>query len=259
MDESSGYIAAPILIILALLLNRFVRPYWATHFLDDLIVAFIIGAVLAATVDPFIKRRARREATLDIFHHMLGYSLPFVIRERLQKIVKETQLYRENTVLYISMTEEGSLAKFDVQMEFEVVNPTPHTLDFVPLLQFESGENAELKEIICFGDSGYDIAPNLASSGFLGAREYRGTGVPISSGDRKKFKYEYSVKYPIALGFWYPNFGLPTIGLSLTIKSPDTFVVNATASDLDSPIGEWRYPKRLWMPNEHLEIVWRKQ
>jgi hypothetical protein len=227
--------------------------------MDDLIVALIIAGILTTTVDPFIKRQARREATLDIFHHMLGYSLPPVIRERLQNIVKETQLYRESMADYITMSEEGDLVTFDVQREFEVVNPTPHTLDFEPLMQFEKGERAELKNIICFGDTKYGKDAKLSpAKGGLGAVEYRGKGMPIHSGDRRKFKYEYSVKYPASLGFWYPNFGLPTIGLSLTIKSPNNFRVVATSSDLASPSGEWKYPTRLWMNNEHLEIVWEK-
>ena len=257
--QYSGYVLGPVLVILAVLCNRFVRPYWATHFVDDLIVALIIAGILAATVDPFIKRQARREATLDIFHHMLGYSLPPVIRERLQEIVKATQLYREELTEYITMSEEGDSVSFDVQMEFQVVNATPHTLAYEPLLQFEKGERAELKSVIYFGDTEYGKNAKLSpAEGGLGAMEYKGKGIPISSGDRIKFKYEYVVKYPTVLGFWYPNFSLPTIGLSLTIKSPKNFRVVATSTDLESPPGEWRYPKRLWMRNEHLEIAWSK-
>jgi hypothetical protein len=179
-EQYSGYILGPVLIILAVLCNKFVRPYWATHFMDDLVVALIIAGILATTVDPFIKRQARREATLDIFHHMLGYSLPPVIRERLQKIVKETRLYRENTTEHIAMSEESGLVKFDVEMEFEVANPTPHTLDFEPLLQFEKGEHAELKSVIYFGDVGYGKDAKLSiAKGGLGAVEYRGKGCPL--------------------------------------------------------------------------------
>jgi len=258
-ERYSGYVLGVALGILAVLLNKFIRPYWSTHFTDDLIVALIIAGILAATVDPFVKHRARREATLDIFHHMLGYSLPPVIRERLQKILKETQLYRVNMTQHIDMLEEGDLVKFDVQMEFEVVNPTPHTLGFEPLLQFEKGERPELKSVICFGDVEYGKDAKLSlAEGALGVLEYRGKGIPIRSGDRLKFKYEYSVRYPTLLGFWYPNFGLPTIGVSLTIKSPNNFSVLATSTDLESPPGEWRYPNRLWTRNEHLEIVWNK-
>jgi hypothetical protein len=61
-EKYSGYIFGPSLIIVALLISRFVRQYYSTHFLDDLIVALIIAGVLAMTVDPFVKRRVHREA-----------------------------------------------------------------------------------------------------------------------------------------------------------------------------------------------------
>jgi hypothetical protein len=140
-----------------------------------------------------------------------------------------------------------------------VVNPTQHILDFEPLVQFEKGERPELTSIIHFGDRNYEKDAKLTESvGGLGALEYRGKGVPIPSGGRETFKYEYSVKYPTSLGFYSPNFGAPTIGMTLTIKHPANFKVLATKSDLESPPGEWKYPKRLWMQGEHLEIVWEK-
>jgi len=258
-EQYSGYVLGPALIILAALCNKFVRPYWATHFMDDLIVALIVAGLLAATVDPFVKRMARREATRDIFHHMLGFKLPEIIRNRLQETVERTKLYRENAIQHIVMSEEGDSIAFDVETSFEVVNPTQNTLSFEPVIQFEKGEQAELKGIICFGDANYGKDAKLSLiEGGLGAVEYRGKSVSIRSDDRCRFKYEYAVKYPTSLGFWYPNFLMPTIGLSLTIKSPKNFKVLATTSDLESPPGEWKYPGRLWMPSEHLEIVWDK-
>jgi hypothetical protein len=156
------------------------------------------------------------------------------------------------------MSEEGDSVVFAVEMEFTVANPTLHTLSFSPLLQFEKGERAVLKSVVCFDDS--DCGKNAKLSprdGGLGALEYRGKAVAIPSRGRSRFKYEYTVTYPTSLGYWYPNFGLPTIGFSLTMKSPNNFRVKATTADSEAP-GEWRYPNALFMPGEHLEIVWDK-
>jgi hypothetical protein len=226
--------------------------------MDDLTVALMIAGILTITVDPFVKRQARREATRDIFHHMLGFKLPEIIRERLQDTVEKTKLYRENMTQHIVMSEDKDLVVFDVEMEFEVVNPTPHTLCFSPLIQFEKGEHAELKSVTCFGEGDYDRNAKLSpAAGGLGSLEYRGNDVRISSGGSRKFKYEYAVKFPTSLGYWFPNFISPTIGLALTMKTPANFNVKATSADFEAP-GEWRYPNKLFMPSEHLEIVWEK-
>jgi hypothetical protein len=149
-EQFSSYVVGPLLIVLSLLVNKYLRPYWASHYVDDLIVALLIAGALTITVDPFVKRKARREATRDIFHHMLGFSLPIVIRERLQDTVEKTKLYRRNTTLHMVMSENADSVVFDIEMEFEVVNPTPHDLGFSPLLQFERSEQPILKSIDLF-------------------------------------------------------------------------------------------------------------
>jgi len=258
-EKYSAYIVGPFLMCIGWVTARYIEPHWSNRYTSELSVALWIAGILTVTVDPFVKNRARREATRDIFHHMLGFKLPEIIRDRLQETVEKTKLYREGVVQHIVMSEEGDVVRFTVEMDFEVVNPTQHTLDFEPLLQFEKGECAELKSVIAFGnpDYGKDAKLSLAKGG-LAAVEYRGKGVPIPSGDRRKFKYEYEIQFPSSLGFWSPNFALPTIGLSLTIKAPENFIVRATSSDLAAPSGEWKYPTRLWMQGEHLEIVWDK-
>jgi hypothetical protein len=142
LEQYSGYVVGPILIGVSLILGRFVVPLCSSRLMDDLTVALMIAGILTTTVDPFLKRRARGEATRDIFHHMLGFSLPEIIRERLQSTVEKTKIYRRGTTQHIVMSEEGDLLVFDVEMEFEVVNPTPHAFSFFPHLQFEKGERA---------------------------------------------------------------------------------------------------------------------
>jgi len=46
--------------------------------------AFIIAGVVTITVDPFLRRRLLKEASKDIFRHMLGFGLPDEIKERIR-------------------------------------------------------------------------------------------------------------------------------------------------------------------------------
>ena len=139
-DQFSAFLLGPALVICAIAVNKLIEPRFPNRFTEELSVALLIAGILTMTVDPFIKRRARAEATRDIFHHLLGFNLPLIIRERLQEMVEKTKLYRRGTTLHMVMSESGDSVVFDVEMEFEVVNPTPHALDFEPLLQFEKGE-----------------------------------------------------------------------------------------------------------------------
>jgi hypothetical protein len=259
MEQYSGYVFGPMLMGLSLVLGHYVAPIYPNRLMDEFIVALMIAGILTTTVDPFMKRRARREATRDIFHHMLGFSLPEVIRERLQKLVETTKIYRRGTSLHIVMSEEGDLVVFDVEMEFEMVNPTPHAFAFSPHLQFEKGELALLRSVTCFEEPDCGVNAKLSpSNSGLGSVEFQGKVVNIPAGGGSlRFKYEYVVKYPAPLGFWYPNFQYPTIGLGLTVKHPSNFIVKATSAENESS-GEWRYPNKLFMPGEHLDIVWDK-
>jgi len=253
----SGYVIGPVLIAISWLLSHFVRPYYSTHFLDDLVVALLIAGLLAVAVDPFVKRRSHRDATRDIFHHMLGYSLPDVIRERLQNTVEQTKVYRKNLVEHIVLVEDGDSLMFDTEVEFEVVNPTPHDLAFLPRMEFETSEQPVLKSLTCFGESKCGKnAKVLATSNGMGFH-CEGSTVVVPSGGSRKFKYEYSVRYPTALGFYYPHFKYPTIGLALTIKAPANIKVRATPADYEAN-GEWRYPNRLFMPGEQFGIIWER-
>ena len=209
------------------------------------------------TVDPFVKRRVHREVTRDIFHHMLGFSLPAVIRERLQNTVEQTKLYRQNLIEHIVILEDSDSLIFDTEVEFEVLNPTPHDLSFLPRMEFEKSEQPTIKSLTCFGEpkcgENAKVVPTSNGMGF----QCEGAPITIPSGGSRKFKYEYSVRYPTALGFYYPHFKYPTIGLALTIKAPANLRVTATPADFEAT-GEWRYPNRLFMPGEQFGIVWEK-
>lgn len=256
-DKYSGLAIGVALVVIGIVIERYIEPHFPSHLIDELSVALIIAGILTIAVDPFVKVRIQREATRDIFHHMLGFKLPEIIRERLQEIVQGTNLYRENTTIHCLPTEEGDFIRFDVEMEFEIVNPSRRTLDFVPHLQFEKGEQAKLARVICFDNQAYGKGATLTTSTDRSTSlEYKGKAVPILGNGRKRFKYEYSITLPVTLGFWFQNFQYPTIGLSLTIKPLTGIVFDATPATSESQ-GEWRYDA-LFMPQQHIDIVWEK-
>jgi MFS family permease len=112
-DKYNAIVVGPLLIAVGLLVGTLSE----VAILQELRVALVIAGVLAVTVDPLIKGKAHREAVRDVFHHILGFSLPLPIRNRLLDIVKNTTLYRDNAVMRAALSESGDWLVFDVEME----------------------------------------------------------------------------------------------------------------------------------------------
>ncbi|HYL62096.1 MAG TPA: hypothetical protein VE077_05690 [Candidatus Methylomirabilis sp.] len=252
-DEYNAIIVGPLLVAVGLLVGTFSEA----AILQELRVALVIAGVLAVTVDPLIKGKAHREAVRDVFHHILGFSLPLPIRDRLLDIVKNTTLYRENAAMRVALSESGERLVFDVEMEYEVVNPTLHTEPFQPRMEFETGEHPTLRSVTCFGEPDYGTGATLehkkTEPSVIG---YWGRKIYLASAQRRRFKLEYTMEYPLALGFYIQHFQYPTIGLALTINHSAGLVVTATPAQSQSD-GEWRYT-RLFMPGDYMQIKWER-
>ena len=253
-DKYNAFIISPLLIAVGLLVGTLSE----VAVVQELRVALVIAGVLAVTVDPLIKGKAHRQAARDVFHHMLGFNLPLPIRNRLLDIVTKTTLYRENTVMRVALSESGNLLVFDVEMEFEVVNPTLYTAPFQPRFEFETGEHPTLRSVTCFRDPDYGKGATLehkkSEPSVIG---YWGREIDLASDERRRFKVEYTMEYPLVLGFYIQHFQYPTIGLALTVKHPASLVVTATPAQSQSD-GEWRYTA-LFMPGDYMQIKWERR
>ena len=222
----------------------------------DFGTALLIAGVLTLTVDPYIKGKMQREAALDIFHHMLGFKLPSKIQERLKQIVEDTEWYRTDTTLHCTLSESGDNVVFDIDQEFTVVNATRHTLGFPPVMEFERTEFPVLRRIICFEEPSYGMDAELKSyPEEPKALAYHGQPITIEPGGKRRLKYQYRIQRPFASGVWAIHFKYPTIGLALTVKSPETLEITASPAEQECA-GEWRYVEKLFMPGDHTEIRW---
>lgn len=252
-DKYSAIVIGPTLIAVGLLVGTLSD----IAIVQELRVALVIAGILAVTVDPLIKGKAHREAVRDVFHHILGFNLPLAIRNRLLDIVRNTTVYRENTVMRVVFSESGDWLVFDVEMEYEVVNPTLYTVPFHPQLEFETGEHPKLKSVTCFGEpdygSGATLEPNKTEPSLIA---YRGRTIDLACSERRRFKFEYTMEYPLVLGFYIQHFQYPTIGLALTVKRPASVIVTATPAQSQSD-GEWRYTT-LFMPGDYMQIKWER-
>jgi hypothetical protein len=250
----SGFVFGAILIVLGSL----ILFLWHQEIARDFGIASLISGVLTVTVDPYIKGKTQRETAKDIFHHMLGFKLPEKIQERLKNIVETTEWYRTDAAIHCTISESGDNVFLDIEQEFSVVNATQNTRCFEPVMEFERTEYPQLKRVICFDEIDYGNGAQLAAD----PKEpkglaYRGEPMRIAPSEKKRIKYEYRVQYPLTSGVFSLHFKYPTIGLSLTVKSPQNLNITASPAEMECP-GEWRYVERLFMPGDHTEVRWER-
>src|ERR1700758_3064511 len=62
-------------------------PYLNLEFERALGHAFIIGAILAGTVDHYLKERVLREVTSDVAKYLVGYRLPEEVQGRIGELM----------------------------------------------------------------------------------------------------------------------------------------------------------------------------
>ena len=61
--------------------------------------AFLVAAVLAATVDLYLKERLYREVSHDVFQFMIGWELPIAVKDRIRELVTTSSLLRRPVLL----------------------------------------------------------------------------------------------------------------------------------------------------------------
>jgi hypothetical protein len=250
----SGLVVGAFLIVVGCL----VLPFAQASIARDFGIALLISGILTVTVDPYIKGKTQRETALDIFHHMLVFKLPEQIQERLRHIVETTKWYRTGTTMHCVVSESEENVFFEIEQEFGIVNATQHTLCFEPVMEIERTEHPVLRRVLCFDDPEYakeaELRPDPKEPMALA---YHGKPLKIEPGVKRRFKYENRIQYPFASGVFSLHFKYPTIGHSLTVKSPENLEITASPAKLECP-GEWRYVDQLFMPGDHTEIRWDK-
>lgn len=95
--------------------------------------ALIIAAVLAITVDKYLKRRLVRELAHNVFHFLIGYDLPPEARDRIREIVtKSTLIRRDSELNYRIEVVPGDPEKVRVQLTstFSLDNITSEELTY---------------------------------------------------------------------------------------------------------------------------------
>jgi hypothetical protein len=223
--------------------------------------ATFIAGLLVLFVDPMLKGRLLREASQGIFHYLLGYDQQPEIKDRLQKLVFDTKLFRKNFYMKCIFTPQRDSMRLDLDCSFEIINPTNEPQKYTHCIQCERVERPTVGALTLLSEKEtYCVVPELrpkkddpqaleASAGELEIQ-------PLSKGRTYRFGTKFSMIYPLEF-FYAVHVGAPTIGMTIEVVPPEGFEVSVSPCPI-STANIWKHDK-LFMPGEHVDVRWEKK
>ena len=221
--------------------------------------AVFISGFLTLAVDPFLKRRLLREASTDIFHHLLGFDLPIEIREKLKDFLLETRLYRKNVLLEVKAVRvpDGSV-RLTWSMHADVVAAAESK--FKQHLSFEEAERGEILEASITSSSHPELnytqrSPQLspeANEPLVSA--WSGKEIKLKKGDEIHSFVKFATSGQ-ATGFSVVNFGTAVINPRVRVEATDGRL-SVFASSSDQRNGDEYIYRKVFVPSDHIQIRW---
>jgi hypothetical protein len=273
------------------LIMRFLLPHYllATHVetFRGVGEAFIVAALLAAIVDPYVKFRLGKEIGREIAREVVGQYLPKKLRESLEKI-QDIQLYLQRMVIDArleSVESKPHLLKWSMTMHYEVENASWNPLPFVHRFDItdEETDKAEMKltEVSHYlnGESQYRLKntdpefkkmcenqPGIILFAYKTPTHIRSTRLGVID----KCEYFTSTERLVNVSeIQIIQLSLATIGVTLTVRHPRDVKIETSLEHIDDispecPEGEsgelvsrWK-SNRAYLVNEHVWIMYER-
>jgi hypothetical protein len=236
-----------------------------THSLGD---ALVIAAVLAFTVDFYLKERVLREVSSDVSKYLVGYRLPEEVQNRIRSLL-QTRWVRRNCSVRLRLTEiavKPGYVRIEMVISKDLENITTEEEPFQDRYMYEKHLPEKILEMRC--DSA-DISAQYQIVGpGLGEDKADEPGVKQALGSLVKIPpvhealgryYRFTVRYEAEYPDNYSDilsFDLPTMGVVVEAECPASFRVSATPADVSTP-NRWEY-RKLFLPGEHIRFRWER-
>ncbi len=223
----------------------------------DLWKAMFIAGVVTVAVDPFLKRRLLKEASTDIFHHLLGFDLPKEIRESLRDFLFQNRSYRENVIIDVhAETASDGLVDVMWSMRWDVVAVA--TTEYRQHASFEEADQGRILEASVTSNSHSKLhytAPLLTTNKkepMVSA--WSGKKIKLKNGDVLHAYLKFVTRGPLT-GYFVNNFASSTINPRVKVSSSDDLEIYA--SQADQQVGNEYIYRKVFVPSDHIQIRWR--
>lgn len=225
--------------------------------------AFLISALLGATVDRYVKQRLLRETSRDVAKYLIGYDLPKEVQDKIHELM-ETSIIREGCeVRYKLYPPKDGRVLIEEEWSFHIVNYSNTPKDYPHSIAVEKHDNPEFLELRCHSDD-----PKAAYC--WGQERLRGQtsesepGVLLCTGKKLKirprvdgFKYLISSKYRITVpeeASDIINFFGPAVGITVIADCSPELEFSAPAATV-STANRWEY-QGIFLPGQHVHVRW---
>jgi hypothetical protein len=225
----------------------------------DLWKAMFIAGVVTVAVDPFLKRRLLKEASTDIFHHLLGFDLPKEIRESLRDFLLNNRSYRENVIIDVhAQTASDGLVDVTWLMRWDVVAVA--TTEYQQHVSFEEADQGQILEASVTWTSHPKLSytkktPTLTpeeNEPMVSA--WSGKKIKLKNGDVLHAYVKFVTRGPLT-GYSVTNFAYSTINPRVKVSSSDDLEIYASQSD--QRVGNEYIYRKVFVPSDHIQIRWR--
>jgi hypothetical protein len=222
--------------------------------------SFIVAGILSISVDVWLKRRLQEDAAKDIFHHLLGMSLPAELREHLQVVLEENTIYRPSITHRINVEDNGDSVTLSV--EIDAVNKAAKDSEYCQSLMLEEAFNGHLQyaSLRSVKDSHYVLTEkelNLAKDKPEPmVWSWEGPTVPLAKGEELHQHVRFTVKRARS-DFYILFFGRPSINPTIRVTGSDTLFITASADSKTQVNGDEYVYKRVFLRGDHLQIRWK--
>jgi hypothetical protein len=224
--------------------------------------SLIVAGVLVLLIDPFLKERLLHEASKGIFHYLLGFDQQPEIKKRLKELVFDTKLFRRNYNVRCVFVPENDKMRLDMDVSFEVFNPTSEVQDYTHAAQFERVEHPKSRGMFLISEAGSyskNDVPFKPKDDDIEVLETKAETVKIKPSNKDisyRFSTKFSLIYPLEF-FHAVHVGTPTIGMRVEVVPPEGFRITASQTPTCAE-NIWQY-NQLFMPGEHVDIRWERE
>lgn len=221
--------------------------------------ALFIAGFLTVAVDPFLRRRLLKEATTDIFHHLLGFDLPVEIRETLKEFLFANRFYRRNVIIdaNVQSRPDGTVeVTWTMNADLVAVAATVWNQH----VSFEEPEQGAILEASVTSSVHPELNYAERSPALKPDKDqpmvaaWSGRKIRLRKGDEIHSFVKFTTRGP-RTGFSTTHFGNPTINPRVRVSGSADLEVFSSAADQQNQ-NEYIH-RKVFVQGDHIQVRWR--